>query len=132
MPGLKSKRSSRIDKDGRTERRSSRRKEGKAHKKRTQSLMLLQQDLFVMTCTTVIRNIEEDGFYVVDQDTRDRFNARELYELALKEDIPWRKWNGWIRQNVEAHLERIGSHAQPQYTEEQYNEMASPQQQGTG
>ena len=55
------------------------------HKKRTKSLMLLQQDLFVMTTTTVFRNLEEERIWDIDQGVRERFNAKSLYELALRE-----------------------------------------------
>ena len=53
--------------------------------------MLLQQDLFVMTTTTVFRNLEEERVWEIDQSVRDRFNAKVLYEEALKQDIPWRQ-----------------------------------------
>merc|ERR1719464_2240317 len=101
MPGLRNNRKST------TGRRGSRRdKPSRTHKKRTKSLMLLQQDLFVMTCTTVFRNIEEEGQYSVNQTIRDRFNAKELYEEALQADIPWRQWNHWVRAKVMEYLKR--------------------------
>merc|ERR1719464_89769 len=101
MPGLRNNRKST------TGRRVSRRdKPSRTHKKRTKSLMLLQQDLFVMTCTTVFRNIEEEGQYTISQTIRDRFNAKELYEEALQQDIPWRQWNHWVRAKVMDYLKR--------------------------
>merc|ERR1719229_68602 len=72
----------------------------KEHKKRTKSLMLLQQDLFVMTTTTVFRNLEEERIWDIDQSVREMFNAKALYELALREDIPWRQWNHWVREKI--------------------------------
>merc|ERR1719150_1389580 len=102
MPGLRPKRESQR----RERRQSSRRDKSRAHKKRTKSLMLLQQDLFVMTCTTVFRNIEEEGQYTITQNIRDRFNAKELYEEALQADIPWRQWNHWVRSKVLDYLKR--------------------------
>merc|ERR1719474_1492657 len=42
------------------------------HKKRTKSLMLLQQDLFVMTTTTVFRNLEEERIWDIDRGVRER------------------------------------------------------------
>merc|ERR1712087_145364 len=74
------------------------------HKKRTKSLMLLQQDLFVMTTTTVFRNLEEERIWDIDQSVRERFNAKSLYELALREDIPWRQWNHWVREKIVTYL----------------------------
>merc|ERR1712228_532977 len=90
--------------------RKSRRNKGQStssnHNRRTKSLMLLQQDLFVMTCTTVFRNLEEEGQYTITQNIRDRFNAKELYEEALQADIPWRQWNHWVRAKVVDYLKR--------------------------
>merc|ERR1712087_888360 len=81
----------------RTADKSDSKRQEKEHKKRTKSLMLLQQDLFVMTTTTVFRNLEEERIWDIDQSVRERFNAKSLYELALREDIPWRQWNHWVR-----------------------------------
>merc|ERR1719411_2411044 len=96
MPGHRSRRRRRPSSSSSTRQR----------KKRTKSLMLLQQDLFVMTCTTVFRNIEEEGQYTISQSIRDRFNAKELYEEALQADIPWRQWNHWVRAKVMEYLKR--------------------------
>ncbi|ETO26956.1 hypothetical protein RFI_10177, partial [Reticulomyxa filosa] len=75
----------------------------KEHKKCVRSLVLLQQDLFVMT-TTVFRNLEEERIWDIDQSVRDKFNAKLLYEEALKEIVPWRQWNHWVREKVVAYL----------------------------
>eukprot|EP01084_Bolivina_argentea_P239483 402525_1 len=84
------------------------------HKKRTKSLMLLQQDLFVMTTTTVFRNLEEERIWDIDQGVRERFNAKSLYELALREDIPWRQWNHWVREKIVTYLRENNRIANPQ------------------
>merc|ERR1712099_224402 len=84
------------------------------HKKRTKSLMLLQQDLFVMTTTTVFRNLEEERIWDIDQSVRERFNAKSLYELALREDIPWRQWNHWVREKIVTYLRDNNRIANPQ------------------
>merc|ERR1712244_7716 len=84
------------------------------HKKRTKSLMLLQQDLFVMTTTTVFRNLEEERIWDIDQSVRERFNAKSLYELALREDIPWRQWNHWVREKIVTFLRENNRIAAPQ------------------
>jgi len=84
------------------------------HKKRTKSLMLLQQDLFVMTTTTVFRNLEEERIWDIDQGVRERFNAKALYELALREDIPWRQWNHWVREKIVTYLRENNRIATPQ------------------
>eukprot|EP00492_Amphilonche_elongata_P000036 TRINITY_DN100_c0_g1_i15.p1 TRINITY_DN100_c0_g1~~TRINITY_DN100_c0_g1_i15.p1 ORF type:complete len:411 (+),score=114.40 TRINITY_DN100_c0_g1_i15:72-1304(+) len=77
------RRSSKRERRGRdaSSRRRSKRSKAKPlqeeHKKRTKSLMLLQQDLFVMTTTTVFRNLEEDD-YPVTQRLKDSFNPKEM------------------------------------------------------
>jgi len=93
------------------------------HKKRTKSL-LLQQDLFVMTTTTVFRNLEEERIWDIDQSVRERFNAKSLYELALREDIPWRQWNHWVREKIVTYLRENNRIANPQ----QYGGHQAPQQ----
>jgi len=93
------------------------------HKKRTKSLMLLQQDLFVMTTTTVFRNLEEERIWDIDQSVRERFNAKSLYELALREDIPWRQWNHWVREKIVTYLRENNRIAN------NFGGMGAPQQQ---
>ncbi|ETO31546.1 hypothetical protein RFI_05576 [Reticulomyxa filosa] len=94
----------------------------KEHKKRARSLMLLQQDLFVMTTTTVFRNLEEERIWDIDQSVRDKFNAKLLYEEALKEDVPWRQWNHWVRERVVAYLKENNrvTVQQPTYFQDQF------------
>lgn len=95
MPGLRKKKGKE-----RQNRKASRRE------KRTKSLMMLQQDLFVMTCTTVFRNIEEEGQYSITQSVREKFDAKQMYAEALQQDIPWRQWNTWVRQKIMDYLKR--------------------------
>jgi len=83
-------------------------REKQAHNQRTKSLMLLQQDLFVMTTTTVFRNLEEERIWDIDQSVKERFNPKSLYELTLREDIPWRQWNQWIREKIVTYLRENG------------------------
>jgi len=95
----------RRGRDGSSRRRSRKSRGGKPrplqeeHKKRTKSLMLLQQDLFVMTTTTVFRNLEEDD-YPITQSLKDSFNPKEMYEKALANDVPWRQWQNWIHEQI--------------------------------
>jgi len=102
----------------------------KEQKKRARSLMLLQQDLFVMTTTTVFRNLEEERIWDIDQSVRDRFNAKLLYEEALKEDVPWRQWNQWIRERVVVYLKENNrvTMQQPIYVDQITHQMNYPQQ----
>merc|ERR1719295_429258 len=82
---------------------------------RTKSLIKLQQDLFVMTMTTVLRNLEEERIWIIDDEVRERFSVQSLYEVALKQDVPWRQWNQWIREKIVTYLRTSGRvvHQQP-------------------
>merc|ERR1712130_455210 len=107
--------------------KSDSKRQEKEHKKRTKSLMLLQQDLFVMTTTTVFRNLEEERIWDIDQSVRERFNAKSLYELALREDIPWRQWNHWVREKIVTYLRDNHRIAAPQPGPGQYyNQQPGP------
>jgi len=92
----------------------------KEQKKRARSLMLLQQDLFVMTTTTVFRNLEEERIWDIDQSVRDQFNAKVLYEEALKQDIPWRQWSQWVRERVVTYLKENNRVTIQQYNPNQF------------
>merc|ERR1712130_336460 len=95
---------------------------------RTKSLMLLQQDLFVMTTTTVFRNLEEERIWDIDESVMERFNAKSLYELTLREDIPWRQWNHWIREKIVTYLRENNRVINPQRNQQpQYQQYRQPQ-----
>jgi len=66
--------------------------------------MLLQQDLFIMTVTSVFRTLEEEGCWIIDQQVKDKFNAKAYYIEALRHDIPWRKWSAWLHEKITAYL----------------------------
>merc|ERR1712176_660100 len=102
-------------------------REKQAHNQRTKSLMLLQQDLFVMTTTTVFRDLGEERIWDIDQSVKERFNPKSLYELTLREDIPWRQWNQWVREKIVTYLRENGKmlnankyQQQPMYGQQQY------------
>jgi len=84
-----------------TKKRPRKRKEPepKQRKDRTESLILLQKDLFILTTTTVFRNLEEQ-YYPITQDIKMEFNPNDMYKLALEEDISWRKWQPWLTEKV--------------------------------
>merc|ERR1719499_2092312 len=102
----------RVGRDGSSRRSKKTKPLQEEHKKRTKSLMLLQQDLFVMTTTTVFRNLEEDD-YPVTQRLKDSFNPKEMYEKALANDVPWRQWQNWIHEQIIQKMIEQGS-IQPQ------------------
>jgi len=108
MPGLRKRR-----KEDKPSKRTTRRE------KRTKSLMMLQQDLFVMTCTTVFRNIEEEGQYTITQAIREKFDAKLMYDEALQQDIPWRQWNTWVRQRIMDHLKNFDTSEEVQSIDEE-------------
>lgn len=84
-----------------TKKRPKKRKqpEVKQRKDRTESLILLQKDLFILTTTTVFRNLEEQ-YYPITQEIKEEFNPNDMYKLALEEDISWRKWQPWLTEKV--------------------------------
>eukprot|EP01084_Bolivina_argentea_P184314 317904_1 len=97
------------------------------HKQKTKSLMLLNPDLFVMATTTVFRNLEEERIWDIDQSCRERFNAKSLIELALREDIPWTQYNYWIREKIVTYLRENNRIANPQqYGEPTGRQMSAP------
>ena len=67
-------------------------------------LRLLQWDLFVMTTAAVFQNLEEEGIWNIDQSVKQRFNDNSMWEEALREDIPWRQWRDWIRDQIVSYL----------------------------
>jgi len=91
-----------------TKKRKDKDKSTKGHKTQAQSLLVLQQDLFVMTTTTVFRNLEEERIWSIDQSVRDRFNPKLMYEEVLRHDVPWRSWNQWVRAKVVEYLKENG------------------------
>ena len=59
----------------------------------------------------------------IDQSVRDKLNAKYLYELMLREDIPWRQWNHWIRNHIIIYLKehnRMNRINHPQQQQQQY------------
>merc|ERR1711933_529361 len=70
-----------------------------------EKLMLLQ-DLFVTETESVFRYAER--IWYIDQIVRERFNQKSLYEMALKEDIPWRQCEKWIREKILSYLQENG------------------------
>ena len=55
------------------------------------------------------------------------FNAKSLYELALREDIPWRQWNHWVREKIVTYLRDNHRIAAPQPGPGQYyNQQPGP------
>ena len=99
------------------------------HKKREKNLNVLQQDLFVMTTTTVFRNLEEERIWLIDWGVRERFNAKSMYKLALREKIPWRQWNHWIRDKIVTYL-RENNRIDPTRGHGQYGYQQQMQQHG--
>ena len=77
---------------------------------RAQELIKLQQDLFVMTTHTVFRSLQEEGIWEIDESVKEKFNAKIMYEQALKLDVPWRQWNHWLRKQIVDDLKQRKMH----------------------
>merc|ERR1712129_183191 len=81
---------------------------------------------------------EEERIWDIDASVREKFNAKSLYELALREDIPWRQWNHWVREKIVTYLRENNRIAPPQvnqgWNQQQhtkhpsYGHLPSPQQ----
>jgi len=66
---------------------------------KTEDLIILQKDLFVMTTTTVFRNLEEE-YYPITPELKAAFDPNLMYTQALGEDVPWRQWQNWIKRQI--------------------------------
>eukprot|EP01084_Bolivina_argentea_P079437 144100_1 len=74
---------------------------------KTKAMIHVQQNLFAATVTAVIKKLEEEKEYEIDQAVKERVQierVRSLYELALRNDIPWRQWEKWVRLQIETYL----------------------------
>merc|ERR1712154_156546 len=60
----------------------------------------LQQDLFVMTVEAVYKELEEQKIWKINQSVRDQFDATSMYQNVLKQDIAWRKWQWFVREQI--------------------------------
>ncbi len=69
-------------------------------KKKITDIMKLQQDLFIMSTHTVFTHLEEERIWNIDQSLRDNFAPKLMYPMALKDDIPWRQWQHWLREKI--------------------------------
>eukprot|EP01083_Nonionella_stella_P067829 179682_1 len=64
----------------------------------------MQQDLFVMTVEAVYKELEEQKIWRMDDEVRKHFAAAAMYEAVLKQDIPWRKWQWFVREQITNYL----------------------------
>merc|ERR1712013_661069 len=77
-------------------------------KKDVMPIVRLQQDLFVMSLHTVMRHLEEERIWVLSPEVHQKFTPQNLYPTVLKQDIPWRQWQAWIREQVTAYCRENG------------------------
>merc|ERR1712154_348408 len=71
-------------------------------------IMRLQQDLFIMSTHTVLRHLEEERIWCIDQEVRDMFQPQKMWPTVLKADIPWRHWQQWLRERITAYCRENG------------------------
>ena len=64
----------------------------------------LQQDLFVMTVEAVYKELEEQKIWKIDNNVRKHFDAATMYENVLKQDVAWRKWQWYVREQITNYL----------------------------
>merc|ERR1712098_579593 len=63
--------------------KSHNKKKKKALEKKKKSLKQLQVDLFIMTTTTVFRDLEEEGQFTITPEIIEIFDPTAMYEIAL-------------------------------------------------
>merc|ERR1719334_1800412 len=79
------------------------RRPSKKPRKDVLPIVQLQQDLFVMSLSTVFRHLEEERIWMISPEVRQKFTPQILYPIVLKQDVPWRQWQAWIREKVTAY-----------------------------
>merc|ERR1719334_1580415 len=81
-------------------------KEEEKQQLRTKQLKVvqLQQDLFVMTVEAVYKELEEQKIWNITPDVKAKFDAASMYERVLKQDIAWRKWQWFVREQITNYL----------------------------
>lgn len=72
------------------------------------AIVTLQEDLYIMTTHTVLRNLAEERIWRIDQEVRDKFNPQRMWPTVLKQDIPWRHWQQWLREQVTSFCRQTG------------------------
>merc|ERR1711879_702019 len=87
---------------------------GTACKCKIIEVIKLQQDLFIMTTHTVLRELEEERIWIVDEEVRSAFAPQKMWPTVLKADVPWRTWQHWLREQITAYCRDNGKFAQPQ------------------
>jgi len=78
------------------------------------NIIKLQQDLYIMTTHTVLRNLQEERVWRIDQEVRDQFKPQKMWPNVLKRDIPWRHWQQWLREQVTSFCREKGKINMPQ------------------
>ena len=79
-------------------------KEKKELRTKQLKVVQLQQDLFVMTVEAVYKELTEEGIWEINQTVRDKFNPNTMYESVLKQNIAWRKWQSFVRDQITNYL----------------------------
>eukprot|EP01084_Bolivina_argentea_P145016 254297_1 len=77
----------------------------KIPKEKKTDLMKLQRELFEMTLKTVFRNLEDERIWNIDKSVRDKFDVDILYQKCIVEDVQWKQWNYWIREQVTTYIQ---------------------------
>merc|ERR1719203_1969568 len=75
---------------------------------RFREIIRLQQDLWIMSTHTVLRSLEEERIWIIDQEVRDMFAPQKTMPTVLKEDVPWRQWQQWLRERVTTYCRQNG------------------------
>jgi len=85
---------------------------GTACKCKMKEVIKLQQDLYIMSTHTVLRELEEERIWIVDEDVRATFAPQKMWPTVLKADVPWRTWQHWLREQVTSYCRENGKFVQ--------------------
>jgi len=79
-----------------------------ACKCRITEVIKLQQDLFIMTTHTVLRELEEERIWIIDEKVQNAFGPQKMWPTVLKADVPWRSWKHWLREQITTYCRENG------------------------
>ena len=64
-----------------------------------------QDELFKMIFHTTVKKLRDDGTLKDEHDVTQSLDINALYNKALKENISWRQWRSWVRNEIMDHFQ---------------------------
>jgi len=72
------------------------------------SLINMQKKLYTAITQSVIRELREEGVWIIDQAVLNAFDPLRMYPIVEKEDVPWRAWQNWLRERITSFCRQNG------------------------